>query len=432
MPKIQEIRAWEILDSRGLPTVEAEVRLEGGVLGRAAVPSGASTGEHEALELRDGDKARYFGKGVQKAVGHVNLELNGLLKGRDALRQSELDEAMIAADGTASKEKFGANAILAVSMAASRAAAASAALPLYRHLRRAYDLKEDEWLLPTPMFNVINGGKHADSGLDIQEFMLVPTGVSSFREALRAGAEIYQVLKKSLAALKMTVAVGDEGGFAPQFKDHASALDVLTGAIREAKYSSSVSLALDAAASEFSREGGYFFEKRQRDAAEMSAIYAEWVKRYGLVSIEDGLAEDDWAGWKILTGRLGEGIRLIGDDIFVTNPERLQRGIKEGVANSILIKLNQIGTVSETVETVLKAQKAGYKCIISHRSGETEDPYIADFAVALNAGAIKTGAPCRSERLAKYTQLLRIEAELGGRGRYAGPDCFSLALARRA
>ena len=431
MSKIKDIRAWEILDSRGLPTVEAEVRLDDDASGRGAVPSGASTGAHEALELRDGDKARYFGKGVQKAVAYVNRDLNGLLAGRDPGEQQKLDEAMIAADGTANKSNFGANAILAVSMALSRAAAASGKLPLYRHLRRAYGLGEEEWLLPTPMFNVINGGKHADSGLDVQEFMLVPTGLSSVREALRAGSEIYHVLKKSLAALKMTTAVGDEGGFAPQLKDHAAALDVLTGAIGEAKYGTSVSLAIDSAASEFCRDGRYFFERRPCDAAAMTAVYSDWVKRYGLISIEDGLAEDDWAGWKLLTARLGETIRLIGDDIFVTNPERLERGIREGVANSILIKLNQIGTVSETVETVLKAQKAGYKCVISHRSGETEDPYIADFAVAVNAGAIKTGAPCRSERLAKYNRLMRIEAELGEQARYAGPACFSLASARR-
>ncbi len=424
--KIKKILGREILDSRGFPTVEADVLLDDGSLGTAAVPSGASTGEHEAVELRDGDKARYHGKGVTKAVGHVNDEIARALSGKSVFGQEALDEAMIALDGTPNKGKLGANAILAVSMAASRAAAASKKLPLYQYLRKAFGLDEKEWLLPTPMLNVINGGKHADSGLDVQEFMIVPTGISSFREALRAGAEIYQTLKKDLAAMQMTVAVGDEGGFAPQLKDHAQALEVLTKAVAKSGYEGKVRLALDAAASEFYKDGKYVLEKTPRTAAEMDKIYASWAAKYGLISLEDPLAEDDWAGWKTLTASIGSTLRVIGDDLFVTNVERLDRGIKEGAANSILIKLNQIGSVTETVRTVLKAQKAGYTCVISHRSGETEDPYIADFAVALNAGAIKTGAPCRSERLAKYNQLLRIEAELGSKGKYAGQACFAM------
>jgi enolase len=426
--KIKTITAREILDSRGWPTIEAEAFLDDGTLGRAAVPSGASTGEHEAVELRDGDKSRYLGKGVLNAVGFVNKEISGALSGKSAFDQEALDEAMIAVDGTPNKGKLGANAILAASLAVSRAAAVSKKLPLYLYLRKAYGLPEKEWLLPTPMFNVINGGKHADSGLDVQEFMLVPARVVSFKEALRAGAEIYQTLKKDLAAMKMTVAVGDEGGFAPQLKDHAQALDVLVKAVGQAGYGQSVSVALDAAASEFYHDGSYVFEKKPRSAADMDKIYSAWTSKYGLISLEDPLAEDDWSGWKGLTASLGASVRIIGDDIFVTNPKFLDRGIQENVANSILIKLNQIGTLTETVRTVLKAQKAGYTCVISHRSGETEDPYIADLAVALNAGAIKTGAPCRSERLAKYNQLLRIESELGAKARYAGEACFKMPV----
>jgi len=427
MAKIQQLKALEILDSRGFPTVEAEVRLDDGTAARAAVPSGASTGEHEAVELRDGDKSKFLGKGVRKACEHVENELQKAVKGMDVEDQAKLDRKMIEADGTANKGKLGANAILAVSMAASRAAASSRKNPLYVWIREAFGIKSNEWILPTPMLNVINGGKHADSGLDVQEFMLVPTGVESFSAALRAGAEIYQILKKDLAAMKMVTAVGDEGGFAPHLKTHAEALDVLVKAVKTAGYADKVRLSVDAAASEFFKDGSYSFEKQPRSAAQMADVYAVWAKKYGLASIEDGLAEDDWSGWKQLTDKLGGQLRLIGDDLFVTNVERLRRGIKEGIANSILIKLNQIGTVTETVETIQTAQKAGYTCVISHRSGETEDAYIADFAVALNAGAIKTGAPCRSERLAKYNQLLRIEAELGGKARYAGAACFSMA-----
>jgi enolase len=410
--------------------VEAEVRLEDGTVAQAAVPSGASTGEHEAVELRDGDKGRYFGKGVGKAVGHVNGPLNSLLVRKDPRDQAAVDEAMIALDGTPNKGRLGANALLSVSMAVARAAAASCRQPLYVYLRKAFDLKEKEWLLPAPMFNVINGGKHADSGLDVQEFMVVPTGLLSFGEGLRAGAEIYQALKKDLSAMSMTTAVGDEGGFAPRLKDHAAALEVLSRAVKTAGYAGRVSPALDAAASEFYRDGAYRFEGKPRRADEMAAVYSGWVKKYGIVSLEDPLAEDDWEGWKSLTRSLGGDAKLVGDDLFVTNVERLKRGIKEKAANAILIKLNQIGTVTETVAAVRHAQKAGYSCIISHRSGETEDPFIADLSVALNAGAIKTGAPCRSERLAKYNRLLRIEAELASRARYAGAACFTETSAR--
>jgi enolase len=407
--------------------VEAEVRLDDGTVAVAAVPSGASTGEHEAVELRDGDQARFGGKGVLKAVSHVDGPLAKVLKGQDPRNQAALDKAMIAADGTPNKGKLGANALLSLSMAVCRAAAVSAKLPLYVYLRKAYGLPESEWLLPTPMLNVINGGKHADSGLDVQEFMLVPVGLESFSAGLRAGAEIYQVLKKTLSGMKMTVAVGDEGGFAPQLKDHASALDVLMDSIDKAGYSGRVRLGLDSAASEFYKDGKYQFEKQPRSAEQMTDVYAGWLKRYGIISYEDPLAEDDWAGWKHMTDKVGASVRIIGDDLFVTNPERLNRGIKGGVANAILIKLNQIGTVTETVEAVTMAHQAGYSTVISHRSGETEDAFIADFAVATNAGAIKTGAPCRSERLAKYNQLLRIERELGAKSRYAGAACFKAA-----
>ncbi len=424
MARVKMASAREILDSRGFPTVEAEVVLDDGTRAAAAVPSGASTGEHEAVELRDGDPKRYFGKGVLKAVENVNGPLSAALAGKDAGDQLGADQALLAADGSPNKGRLGANALLSVSLALSRAAAGSAKLPLYKYLRKAYGLPEGDWLLPAPMLNVINGGKHADSGLDVQEFMVVPTGAPSFGEALRAGAEVYQALKTALKVGKMTVSVGDEGGFAPHLKNHEAALEILERSVASAGYAGTVRLALDAASSEFYKNGHYLFEGKHCSAEVMGAIYATWVSRHGLISLEDPLAEDDWAGWKALTQKLGARARLVGDDLFVTNPKRLERGIREGAANSILIKLNQIGTLSETVETVLAAQKAGYSCIISHRSGETEDPYIADLSVALNAGAIKTGAPCRSERLAKYNQLLRIEAELGSQARYAGAACF--------
>jgi len=431
MAKIEAVRALEILDSRGLPTVSAEVTLSDGSVGAAAVPSGASTGAHEAVELRDGDKKRFLGKGVLKAVKNVEGELAQAVKGRDASDPAALDQKMIALDGTPNKGRLGANAILAVSLAAARAQAAASKLPLYAFLRKAYGLPEDRWLLPTPMFNVINGGKHADSGLDVQEFMIVPTEAPSFAEGLRAGAEIYQTLKKDLAALGMTVAVGDEGGFAPKFKTHAEALDVLAKSIADAGYAGKVRISLDAAASEFYADGKYVLEKKPRASAELGDVYASWDKKYGFASLEDPLAEDDWAGWTALTAKLGERLRIIGDDIFVTNPERLARGIKEKAGNAILIKLNQIGTLTETVACVRDAQKAGFSTVISHRSGETEDSFIADLAVALNAGAIKTGAPCRSERLAKYNRLRQIEAALGKKAEYAGGLAFRAAAAAR-
>jgi enolase len=424
MAKIESVRALEILDSRGLPTVSAEVTLSDGSIGGAAVPSGASTGVHEAVELRDGDKNRFLGKGVSKAVANVEGEIAKAVKGLDAGDPAALDAKMIALDGTENKGRLGANAILAVSMAATRAAAVSAKLPLYAFLRKAYGLPQDLWLLPTPMLNVINGGKHADSGLDVQEFMIVPTEAPSFKEALRAGAEVYQILKKELSAMKMTVSVGDEGGFAPQLKDHAAALDVLAKSISDAGYAGKVRLALDAASSEFYKDGKYVLEGKPRTADELTGVYASWAAKYGFVSLEDPMAEDDWEGWKAITAKLGDKLRIIGDDLFVTNPKRLERGIKEKAANAILIKLNQIGTLTETVAAVRLAQKSGFSTVISHRSGETEDAFIADFAVALNAGAIKTGAPCRSERLAKYNRLLQIEAALGAAAEYAGGRAF--------
>lgn len=427
MAKIQSVRAREVLDSRGIPTVAAEVALSDGSVGSAAVPSGASTGEHEAVELRDGDKARYLGKGVLKAAANAQGEIARAVKGMEAGDLARLDKKMIDLDDTANKGRLGANAILAVSMASARAQSESLKLPLYVFLRKAYGLPADRWLLPTPMFNVVNGGKHADSGLDVQEFMVVPTETPSYKEALRAGAEIYQTLKKALVERRMTVAVGDEGGFAPKLKTHAEVLDVLARAIADAGYAGKVRLALDCAASEYFKDGRYLLEGKALAAAEIGKIYEAWTVKHSIVSIEDPLAEDDWAGWKALTARLGDRARIIGDDLFVTSPARLARGIQEKTANAILIKLNQIGTLTETVSAVLLAQKSGFSAVISHRSGETEDAFIADLAVALNAGAIKTGAPCRSERLAKYNRLLKIEADLGAKAAYAGPLAFRTA-----
>ena len=432
MAKIESVRAQEILDSRGFPTVGVEVVLSDGSVGWAGVPSGASTGEHEAVELRDGDKARYFGKGVLKAVANANGELAKAVKGREASDLAGLDAAMIGLDGTPNKGRLGANAILAVSMATARAAAASAKTPLYAFLRQAYGIASDKWLLPAPMLNVVNGGKHADSGLDVQEFMIVPTEAPTFSDALRAGAEVYQILKKKLAALKMTTAVGDEGGFAPRLKTHLEVLEILAASIEEGGYEGKVRLALDCAASEYYKDGKYVLEGKPLSSAEIAEVYAGWAAKHGIVSIEDPLDENDWSGWAAMTAKLGDRFRLIGDDIFVTNPEFLARGIKEKSANAILIKLNQIGTITETVTAVTVAQKAGFSTVISHRSGETEDAFIADLAVALNAGAIKTGAPCRSERLSKYNQLLRIEAELGSKARYAGDGAFRLAATAAA
>ena len=425
MSRIVSVRAQEILDSRGYPTVSATVVLADGAEGTAGVPSGASTGEHEAVELRDGDKARYFGKGVLLAVANAEGELAKAVKGLDAADLAALDAKMAALDGTPNKGRLGANAILAVSMAAARAAAVSAKQPLYAFLRSAYGIKSDKWLLPAPMLNVVNGGKHADSGLDVQEFMIVPTGAPSFREGLRYGCEIYQILKKKLAALKMTTAVGDEGGFAPRLKTHLEVLEILASSIADANYTGKVRLALDCAASEYYKDGKYVLEGKPLSAAEISDVYASWAAKHAIVSIEDPLDEDDWAGWRAMTAKLGDRLRVIGDDLFVTNPKRLARGIKEKAANAILIKLNQIGTITETVKAVTDAQNAGFSTVISHRSGETEDAFIADLAVALNAGAIKTGAPCRSERLAKYNRLLQIESALGSKASYAGAQAFA-------
>lgn len=424
MSKIVSTYAREILDSRGQPTVEVEVSLDGGALGRAAVPSGASTGEHEAVELRDGDSKRYHGKGVLKAVSNVVNMIAPAIIGKDPEKQEALDEAMIRLDGTPNKGLLGANAILGVSMAVTRAAAAQRKMPLYQYLRKAFGLAEKEWLLPAPMLNVINGGKHADSGLDVQEFMLVPTGAPNFREALRMGSETYSTLKKTLAVRKLATSVGDEGGFAPRLKSHEEALDILTETVAQAGYAQMVRLAIDAAASEFFQNGKYRCGGSMRSAAEMIRLYGDWTSKYRLLSVEDPFDQDDWEAWKQFTQALGGSLRIIGDDIFVTNLERLEKGIRDKTANAVLIKLNQIGTVTETVRAVLRAHKAGFTAVISHRSGETEDPYIADFAVALNAGAIKTGAPCRSERLAKYNQLLRIEEELGRKADYAGERAF--------
>ncbi len=421
--KITKVTAREILDSRGYPTVEAEVVLADGSIGRAAVPSGASTGSHEALELRDGG-TRYNGKGVQKAVKNV-AKIEKIVKGMDALKIRAIDEAMLKLDGTKNKSKLGANAMLGVSMAALRAGAASKHTTLYKHIRAVYGIKAKDFVLPAPMLNIINGGKHADSGLDVQEFMIVPVGATKFSEALRKSSEIYHSLKKLLAARKMTVSVGDEGGFAPQIRRHEDVLKTIMEAVKSAGYTAQdIKIALDCAASEFYHDGGYKFEGKTVSAKDMVAIYADWVKKYPIISIEDPLFEDDWDGWKLMTEKLGEKISIIGDDLFVTNPERLNMGIEKGVANAILIKLNQIGTVTETVDVIKTAQKSGYTCVISHRSGETEDAFIADLAVATNAGAIKTGAPCRSERLCKYNQLLRIEGELGAKAKYSKGRVF--------
>ena len=420
--KIKAVKAREILDSRGFPTVQADVVLQDGAAGSAAVPSGASTGSHEALELRDND-SRYNGKGVLKAVKNIS-KIEKILKGKDVNDIRALDQAMLDLDGTKNKSRLGANAILAVSMAALRAGAASAKKPLYRHIREVYGLKEKKWLMPTPMLNIINGGKHADSGLDVQEFMIVPAFAPSFKEALRAAAETYHVLKKDLAKKGMVTAVGDEGGFAPKISKHSDVLKTIIEAAKKAGYPK-MSLALDAAASEFYHNGFYKFEGKNKTSAQMTAIYGDWIKRYPLLSIEDPLQEDDWDGWRHLTAKLGKKINIVGDDLFVTNKIRLERGIAEKAANSILIKLNQIGSVSETIDVIYLAKAAGYSCIISHRSGETEDSFIADLALAVNAGAIKTGAPARSERLAKYNRLLLIEEELGKKALYAKDTVFA-------
>jgi len=424
MSAILDIVAREILDSRGNPTVEVDVTLESGFGGRAAVPSGASTGEHEAVELRDGDKARYLGKGVQKAVAHVNERIAPEVIGMDALDQAGIDQLLIDLDGTPNKSGLGANAILGVSLACAKAAAAYLSLPLYRYVGGVYAHQ-----LPVPMMNILNGGKHADNNVDLQEFMVVPVGAPTFCEALRMGTEVFHHLKAILKTKGYNTAVGDEGGFAPNLKSNEEALAVIVEAIKKAGYApgEGVAIALDAAASEFYQGGKYILQaeqKKERRAAEMVSFYEELVSRYPILSIEDGLAEDDWEGWRELTARLGKKIQIVGDDIFVTNKERLAKGIQEGVANSILVKLNQIGTLTETLSAIEMAKKAGYTAVISHRSGETEDTTIADVAVATNAGQIKTGSASRTDRVAKYNQLLRIEEELGEQGSYPGKKAF--------
>jgi len=421
----------QILDSRGNPTVEADVVLEDGKRGRAAVPSGASTGEHEALELRDADKSRYLGKGVLKAVNNINGPIAKAVKGLDVTAQAALDRRMIETDGTPNKGKLGANAILAVSMAAARAAAAAERLPLYRYLAR-YSSRRDATILPVPMMNILNGGAHADNSVDLQEFMVMPVGASSFSEALRVGVEVFHHLKAVLHKRGYSTAVGDEGGFAPNLKSNEEALEVVLEAIAAAGLTAGkhVALALDPASSEFYERASnrYVFKKSDqssRTAEEMTAFWESWVRQYPIVSIEDGLAEDDWAGWQHLTRVLGKKIQLVGDDLFVTNTVRLQRGISEHVANSILIKLNQIGTVTETVEAIEMARRAGYSSIVSHRSGETEDTFIADFVVAMGTGQIKTGSASRTDRVAKYNQLLRIEEELGRAAKFPGRSALA-------
>jgi enolase len=420
MTNIGAIIGREVLDSRGNPTVEAEVQLVGGVIGRAIVPSGASTGEHEAVELRDGDNTRFLGKGVLKAVENVNGEIADALANLDAADQRALDQKMIELDGTENKSRLGANAILAVSMAAARAAAAEYGLPLYRYLGGA-----GANTLPTPMMNILNGGAHADNNVDFQEFMVMPVGAPSFSEALRWGVEVFHTLKGVLKKRGYNTAVGDEGGFAPSVKSNVEAIDVVLEAIQQAGYKpgEEIAIALDPAASEFYQDGKYVFKKSDKSAKtsdDMVRFWAKWVKDYPIVSLEDGLSEDDWDGWQNLTKELGGKIQLVGDDLFVTNVQFLQEGIDKGVANSILIKVNQIGTVSETLDAIDLARRNGYTSVISHRSGETEDTFIADLAVATGAGQIKTGSASRTDRIAKYNQLLRIEEELGSSARFLG------------
>ena len=426
MMTITAVHAREILDSRGNPTVEVECLLESGALGRAAVPSGASTGEHEAVELRDGDAARYKGKGVRNAVRNVNETIAPAVIGLDAFDQKGLDARLIELDGTPNKGKLGANAVLGTSMAAAHAAAAALEVPLYRHLGGVH-----AHVLPVPMMNVLNGGKHADNNVDLQEFMIVPLGAPSFREALRWGAEVFHTLASVLKKRGLSTSVGDEGGFAPNLKSNEEALVVLVEAIEKAgfKPGEQVAFALDPASSEFFKDGKYVLDGdggKKLSGAEMVDYYAALCAKYPIVSIEDGLAEDDWASWLLMTQKLGDRIQLVGDDLFVTNVERLARGIREKTANSILVKVNQIGSLTETLAAIQMAQRAGYTAVISHRSGETEDVTIADLAVATNAGQIKTGSLCRTDRVAKYNQLLRIEDQLGDAAAYAGRRAFKL------
>lgn len=416
--KIEDVKAREILDSRGNPTVEVDVVLQDGSFGRAAVPSGASTGEHEAVELRDGDKARYLGKGVLKAVGNVNGAIKKALKGLDALKQAELDQLLIDLDGTENKASLGANAILGVSLAIAKACAASKKMSLYRYIGG-----DKANLLPIPMMNILNGGAHADNNVDLQEFMIMPIGADSFHEALRWGAEVFHNLKKILHDKKLLTAVGDEGGFAPDLKSNEEAVALILAAIERGGYrpGKDIAIALDPASSSFYENGKYIMEaepKRENSNTDMINFYGNWVKKYPIVSIEDGLAEDDWDGWKALTDKLGKSIQLVGDDLFVTNTKRLRMGIERKVANSILIKVNQIGTLTETLDAIDMAKKAGYTAVISHRSGETEDTTIAHLAVAMNTGQIKTGSVSRTDRICKYNELIRIEEELGRKAVY--------------
>ena len=421
---IESVLAREILDSRGNPTVEAEVSLERGARGRAAVPSGASTGAHEALELRDGDRTRYNGKGVSQAVNHVNNEIAKAIVGMDALDQPAVDQAMLEVDRTPNKSRLGANAILGVSLAVARAAANGVSLPLYRYLGGV-----TARVLPVPMFNILNGGVHANwQGTDLQEFMIAPVGAPTFREALRWGSEIYHTLKSVLKEYGYSTGVGDEGGFAPALKKNSDAVELILKAIKKAGYrpDEQVAIALDPASSSFYEDGYYHLrtEGRKVSSAEMVEMYAEWIKKFPIIVLEDGLAEDDWAGWKLLNQTLGKKIELVGDDLFVTNVKRIERGISENAANAVLIKLNQIGTLTETIAAIQMARKAGWGAMISHRSGETVDSFIADFTVAMGTGHLKTGAPCRGERVEKYNQLLRIEEELGDEAVYAGRNAF--------
>ncbi len=419
------VQGIEILDSRGNPTVEADVYLSDGSMGRAAVPSGASTGEHEAVELRDGDKSRYLGKGTTKAVAHINTEIAEALRGHEATAQARIDRMMIDLDGTPNKSRLGANAILAVSLALARAAAASERTPLYRYLGGVGALT-----LPVPMMNIINGGAHADSSVDLQEFMIAPYGATRFSEALRWGVEVFHTLKGVLKKRGYSTAVGDEGGFAPSLKSNEEALEVVHEAIAQAGYKAGeqIGITLDPASSEFYSNGKYIFkksDKSERTSEQMVAYWVDLKRQYpAIISIEDGMAEDDWDGWKMLTEALGKSVQLVGDDLFVTNTRRLKRGIDEGIANSILIKVNQIGTLTETLEAMQMASNAGYTSIASHRSGETEDPFIADLAVATNCGQIKTGSASRTDRIAKYNQLLRIEDKLGSAAKFAGRAAF--------
>ena len=429
MAAIQSVLAREILDSRGNPTVEVDVVLEGGARGRAAVPSGASTGIREALELRDGDKARYGGKGVLKAVANVNTTIASAIQGMNAADLGAVDHRMITLDGTDNKGNLGANAILGVSMAVARAAAASAQVPLYLHLGGSESV-----LLPVPCFNIINGGAHADNSVDFQEFMVAPVGAPNFSEALRYGAEVYHALKAVLKAAGYSTGIGDEGGFAPNLKSNLEAVEVILQGIEKAglRPGQDVAIALDPAVSElYQEDGSYLFYKSdqsRKSSEDMIALWESWVNQFPIVSLEDGLGEQDWQGWQAMTQRLGDRLQLVGDDAFVTNPTIIAQAIKDGVGNSSLIKVNQIGSITETLAAIHMSHEAGYTCMVSHRSGETPDDFIADLVVATMAGQIKSGAPCRGERLSKYNQLLRIEQELGARARYAGPEAFQRAI----